>query len=525
MMNKRLAVESWEAPSADKSDNPDLHEQILQAAVRHLKACCSHAPFTDAEVREFLTRQPQEDGTLYTDDEYTFMNVDDYERPSHVVPLWRLDTGYIKHPLTLIGLSFICDTGTLERIQRLLDRLYAVNFVDCDFFIDSLPLNRCATHFEQCRFHHDWWVTTNVSGSSSEEIFQTCEFSDTVYLDSEIDLGFSHNLSVFKNCRLQALEIACITLQAQLFDNAGSYIQALQRLTIKDAILEKAVSLEHAQIGYLCLQSSRLRKPLTLSYAQIQEATFTDMVFVDAIAMNYCQIIHLLMQRCDCRSVVDMGNSTLGQQDRGSIRTPKDPIRFSFTTFHQNVSFRDSHWHVPLDMQNTNRKHSLDFKGFRLAKAARQSTDRETFRIIRHSFDSVGNHVDAGRCYALEMEAYRHEMRNFGQLSERFLLWCNSWMSYHGQNYLRPVGWILLGMLLFTLLHYGHQANWLYRAYPPANDLLATGASGLNAFARSLIIFKPLMVNGMEMLSLLFGLLFSTLTWQAVIAMRRHTRK
>lgn len=525
MVNKRLAVESWEEPSADKSVSSDLYEQILQAAVRHLKACCSDAAFTDAEVREFLIRQPQEDGTLYTDDEYMFMNVDDHELASHVAPIWRLDTGYIKQPLTLNGLSFICVPGMLERIQVLLDRLYAVNFDDCDFYIDSLPLNRCATRFEQCRFHQDWQVVTNVSGSSFEEIFQTCEFSGTVYLTSEIDIGFLNNLSIFKNCRLHALEIDRITLQAQLFDNDGSYIQTLQRLTLRDATLERAVALEHAQIDHLCFQNSRLRKPLMLSYAQIQEATFTDTVFVDAIAMDHSQITCLLMKRCDCRHVVDMGNSALGQQVRGGVMNQTDPIRFSFTTFHQNVSFRGIHWHVPLDMQNTNRKQSLDFKGFRLAKAARQGTDRETFRIIRHSFDSVGNHVDAGRCYALEMEAYRHEMRGFGPLAERFLLWCNSWMSYHGQSYLRPVGWILLGMLLFTLLRYAHQANWLYRVYLPANDILAAVAAGLNAFARSLIIFKPLMVNGMEMLSLLFGLLFSTLTWQAVVAMRRHTRK
>lgn len=498
-----------------------LYEKIFKAAVRHLKACCSEASFTDAEVREFLTKVRQADGALYTEDDYALMFSELDELPSEVAPVWLLDADHIKEPLRLEGLSF---EGDVERIRDLLERLSAVVFIDCDFYIDSLLLDSCDSTFRWCRFYNGWHVTTCVMSVSSGSIFDECTFSQSVSIFSNIDPGIRGCASVFNDCALDLLEIKDTTLALDIFADAQKDAKLLRRLSINNAVLKRPLLLNHARLEKLCLQSSWLEDTLDLTHAKIQHIEFLDAVFDHAIAMNHSQVSSLLMERCDCRHVVDMGGCTLGRASEHGVAN-EGSIRFAFTTFHQNVSFRDTRWYMPLDLRDTIQKQAVDFKGFQLESAARKGTDRETLRMIRHSFDAVGNHVDAGRCYALEMEAYRREMTGRGQLSERFLLWCNSWMSYHGQSYLRPVGWIVAGMLLLTLVRYGYQANWLYRLYPPANDALASMAVGLNAVAESLVIFKPLMMSGMEMLSLLFGLWFSTLTWQAVVAMRRHTRK
>lgn len=48
-----------------------------------------------------------------------------------------------------------------------------------------------------------------------------------------------------------------------------------------------------------------------------------------------------------------------------------------------------------------------DFLGLALAHGAKAGGDRETFHLIKHSFEAVANRVEANRFFGLEMEAYR----------------------------------------------------------------------------------------------------------------------
>lgn len=64
--------------------------------------------------------------------------------------------------------------------------------------------------------------------------------------------------------------------------------------------------------------------------------------------------------------------------------------------------------------KNTNFKRLADFYSSQFAHfsdLAAERTDRETFRIIKHSFDAVGNHIEANKYFAHEMQACRRELR------------------------------------------------------------------------------------------------------------------
>ena len=145
----------------------------------------------------------------------------------------------------------------------------------------------------------------------------------------------------------------------------------------------------------------------------------------------------------------------------------------------------------------------------------------------------MGNRIEANAFFALEMDAYRRELRenrrgkrSYIPGAEEFLLLLNALISRHGQSYGRPLVWLLGTAALFAL----QQANWPHRwvALPAclANWLVPVGEL-LNAWAKGLVFFEPLYAKFkcQEALILLVAVLLSTFTWHLLVAVRRHNRR
>ena len=79
-----------------------------------------------------------------------------------------------------------------------------------------------------------------------------------------------------------------------------------------------------------------------------------------------------------------------------------EKAKFEYVTFEKAVSFRGSNFPQGLAFEKANIADSVNFHG--VSGLDPGNTQRETFRIIKHSFDKIGNYLEANKYYAKEME-------------------------------------------------------------------------------------------------------------------------
>ena len=213
-------------------------------------------------------------------------------------------------------------------------------------------------------------------------------------------------------------------------------------------------------------------------------------------------------------------------------RQQSGSILLRYVTFYSFINFRGAQFFLPLDLRNTNRREPPNFLDCVFNKKARKGTDRETFRIIKHSFEAVGNRIEANVFYALEMEAYRRELREAAsqpgghwRLWERLLVSLNFVLSRHGQSYWQPLLGVLFCAAVIALQQANLQHGWL--VWPESatwctDPLMNT----LNAWASGVIVLRLFYAAfpGHEAFILLMMVMLSTCIWHFLVATRRHHR-
>ena len=86
----------------------------------------------------------------------------------------------------------------------------------------------------------------------------------------------------------------------------------------------------------------------------------------------------------------------------------KDGASFAYTTFLNFITFRDSEFFYGLNLSHSNFTQSPNFSNSKINEA---NTNRETFRIIKHAHDSIGNSLEANESFVLEMKKYKEELK------------------------------------------------------------------------------------------------------------------
>lgn len=154
------------------------------------------------------------------------------------------------------------------------------------------------------------------------------------------------------------------------------------------------------------------------------------------------------------------------------------------------------------------------------------NTNRETLRIIKNSFDKIGNHIDANKFFVKEMMRYKQDLfKDKSITQEKLVFLFNEKVSSFGQSYLKPLYLFLGAIIIYSLLVYGHENNWLYKICPSLNDIISSVSYFLNYPVKNIITYSKFLRPGMELLSLIFYIVFAVLTWQIIVAIKRHTKQ
>jgi hypothetical protein len=209
------------------------------------------------------------------------------------------------------------------------------------------------------------------------------------------------------------------------------------------------------------------------------------------------------------------------------VRSEKSKTtKFMYTTFKSIANFRYTTFNNGLDIETVNFKEVPNFFNTSIEdNIINKNTNRETFRIIKNSFDKVGNSIEANRFFALEMQKYKDELKDSDDKHGLFIFNWSDRLSSFGQNYKKPIYWLFGLILVLACLTKGHDSNLMYKIHPYFSEYFEPFSKFLNGIAKSFLPFKKSLIEGMEFISLLFYIIFMILIWQIIVAVKRHTKR
>ncbi|WP_352336914.1 hypothetical protein [Psychrobacter sp. 16-MNA-CIBAN-0192] len=232
----------------------------------------------------------------------------------------------------------------------------------------------------------------------------------------------------------------------------------------------------------------------------------------------------------------------------------ENKTEFIYTTFKDFSNFRDTKFNSGLSFSKANLKQEPNFLN---TKINTEDTDRETFRIIKQSFDDVGNKLEANKFFAEEMKAYKKEinhikvmkiqyLRNIKENNKdvkikkykkdkvyeesrraRWVFNVNNFISEFGENYVRPISILIISVIVYTVITLWNKWYFESHDYFMSWKWFDAISSFFNEFAVNILPFRLFIKdrNGIEFISLFFYIWFAILIWQIIIAVKRNTQR
>lgn len=371
-------------------------------------------------------------------------------------------------------------------------------FYECDFLkkltIQNLNFKKAPFIFpDPLALFKSWNINEPTSSFTNkfDKIKNCHKFKKLTISDCNFDLDFK--LNGFNDKYLKELKRYKCEYEADSL--------TIEELEIVDTKFESKVEIKNRVIENFEFNNSNVTKIFDSFKSKFVKAKFSKSIFNDFTGFEE---VHFGLPNED------------GNEDFITV--------FEHVTFMDFSSFRDAEFNSGLDFSKTNLK---DEPNFLNVKVNSLNTKRETFRIIKNSFDAAGNKIEANKFFIEEMKAYRKELKkNGGNWLERLILFFNRWISNFGGNYVMPIGWLIASIVLYTAVIYWYNSFFIENEYfwHPHFDTLSIHA---NDFAKNFLPFSRFLTgrSGIEFVSLLFYIWFAVLTWQIIVAVKRHTQR
>ncbi|MDZ7819769.1 MAG: hypothetical protein U5K55_14675 [Aliarcobacter sp.] len=146
-------------------------------------------------------------------------------------------------------------------------------------------------------------------------------------------------------------------------------------------------------------------------------------------------------------------------------------VKFEYVTFESSGNFRYSTFKKGLDLDSTNIQEDkiINFHGVQELdkKSSIIETSQETYRIIKHNFEKLGNKIESNKFHSLELNANRRELWSSCEsgLCERKIVSLFHFISSnHSQSWIISLVWIFIISLITSLLLCDTFNNWHYKA-------------------------------------------------------------
>ena len=415
------------------------------------------------------------------------------------------------------------DEGRKVECLKLLRLFKSVHFNYCTFESSSVFLPNVELFYQDCKFNSRFLIhKSKLLANTNHVLFQECKFHGDVSFISEDDNEELIDVSLFRDCVFESkLEFQNFNFLALIFKNSSCFKQNISTLLIDNCEIEKKFSLNLLTSKNVRLINTDFKSKFELKGGEVDDLEINDSNFHGIFDAYDSYLVSFECYKCIFKEFSGFENTRFGKDPDDKTRSDEANIsKFEYVTFLNFTNFRRTSFFSGLDLENTNLKESPNFLNVSLYG---DNTNRETLRIIKDSFDKIGNHIEANKFFVFEMKQYKKELKGFSP--ENIIFWLNEKTSNFGQSYILPIFWILVFALIHYLLILGHESDLLYRLYPPVNNQVDKLSNIINGVFSSIIPLKRFLREGMECLGVVFYIIFATLIWQTIVALKRHTKR
>lgn len=330
-----------------------------------------------------------------------------------------------------------------------------------------------------------------------EEFLQLKGLSDYVEIISEPKIGFK-----ITSNSANSINLAILRLKSK-YDNEHKIIVDSDYFTkgLKDLYTDYSNCEFHGQVdfeGQAFVVSTSFNKTIFREEVSFSEAAFERNVrFHQTIFKKQAKFSNTTFKK-----LVDFYFSEFHEDQQFHLTDFDDKAIFSNVKFKKSIqflhnkvktntfiSFENAQFEYGLDISRSNFWCTVQFWGAKFDKkqtlksrksklyqndgfASNEQVGeigasarlRESFRIVKSSFISSGNHIEARKFHRLELRAYQDELclsRCFQRIDEKLLLWLNKWSNDHGLSWSRGLLFTLLTTLLCFTIYLSNFAKWL----------------------------------------------------------------
>lgn len=399
--------------------------------------------------------------------------------------------------------------------NSLLRDLDDIAFSDCHFSTKTLNKGDRKYRYSNCIFHGILDISNPLEPDNQVSIYSDCTFHEDVFLDG--GSGNHRKLSgdLFSNCNFNSkLKLSNMYFEKMIFSNRDDFNSAVQELKIDNCLVSGKFELNRHTIGSLEIVDSVFRDKFELKEEVVNSFYLLNTNFEKLVDFYEKTFEKFEIRKCIFDDFVVFEKCSFGTTSKSTNGVAK----FTYATFKDNVNFRSTDFRSGIDLQNINLSSVPNFLGTAIDP---KNTVRESFRIVKNSFDNVGNYIEANTHFAHEMDKYREELNETDNFWEHLVYKFNYGVSNFGQDYVTPIKLIFIISSFYFFLTIGYENDF----YPKYNIIFMSISNVANGFAINIIPFGAFLKEGMEFISLLIYISTSVLLWHLIVALKRHTKR
>lgn len=459
--------------------------------------------------------------------------------------------------LNIDEINFPHDYEISSNIKYIIKNMYAVSWNNCTISFNVDEYIEAST-FNECIFVEDFYLQIDVKNSNIRKYYESFIFFECTF-EKNVTVGWKTigRIDICKGLFLDCvfinnLKLLNASFKFPFFSNSENYssteydklcvypIRYIENVIIENCVFNSNFTMNGLDLEKFIIEDSLLRLENSL---RIKNISIKDSEFSKKFELKNVNVDNLNFSNSNVDGIFDVYKSLFAkakfyksifndfsgfedvqfgsEKEKGN----KEFLTiFKYVTFMDFSSFRGAKFSSGLDFSKTNLK---DTPNFLDVDVGFKNTTRETFRIIKSSFDDVGNNIEANKFFSYEMRAYMIELSNKkGFFLEKVVLYSNFIISDFGRNYIRPL-LILLCLLFIYVKSYIFYKVWYKSSIYTLPDILSDMSEELNAGAKGFLPFARFIEEkkGFEFISVLFYILFAILIWQIAVAIKRHTQR
>ena len=442
---------------------------------------------------------------------------DNLDQKSQLTPLARHALNGEYGPVVISDIWFPCAREQdNQNHEKILDRLAKVEFRNCKFSDSTLPSKRPDLLFVDCEFINEKLNVYPVSmlDNPKQCMFWRCSFNGHVAIIPSETHSRDFSCGFFHNCVFDfGIEVNGCHVEGVLFNDSSTK--------------NSPVNLKYAKI----IQSD-IKSRFILNGYNVNRVELVDSVFSDKFELKSGIVEAMEIGNSNFHGITDFHDSEFNKSQIVIQRcifeeftgfehcTFNTSVIFQYVTFKSQINFRHTKFFGGLSLETANFTVKPNFLGIHVES---RGTDRETYTIIKDSFESRGNIFDADRYYAEEMRCFMESADTSKR--DRIVLFFNNILSEFGSNYWLPLIWLSSVLFLFSAVRFAARI-----LLPEGTEEITCGLLGytmmfLNDLCKGFIPFNRFLEPKMEFISLIFYVIILTLTWQFIISIKRRTRR